>query len=108
MTQPQEQQREPNELGRAVFRAILFGADELAVITPPPLPGRTCLDDPTMLAQRTRRKRLVPLQHAEGQPIRVPRLANAEENRGLAKLVKKIRRQELRALAQHITSGAAQ
>ena len=48
-----------NALGRAVFRTILFGADELRAITPPPLPGRTYLDNPTMLAQRRKRPAIV-------------------------------------------------
>lgn len=64
-----------NALGRAVLRAILYGADELQCITPPPMPGRDYLDDPIMLAQRRDRKphngpRHGPVRNGKIQPIR--------------------------------------
>lgn len=63
------------ELARAFFRAIAFGADELRAITPPPLPGRTYLDDPIMIAQRRERQRRGvirhgPVERGKIQPIR--------------------------------------
>ena len=64
-----------NKLGIAVFRAIAFGADEFQVITPPPVPGRTYLNDSIMLAQRRDRKphtaaRHGPIRNGKIQPIR--------------------------------------
>ena len=64
-----------SEVGRAFFRAIAFGADELRAILPPPLPGRTYLDDPIMLAQRRDRKHHGspghgPIRNGKIQPVR--------------------------------------
>ena len=57
----------------------------------PPAPQPLTPGQEIMRSQRADRKRLVPLQHAGGKPIRVRRPTTREERRALAKHIKKLR-----------------
>ena len=74
---------------------FLIPAERLPAAPKPLTPGQA-----TMASQRAGRKRLVPLQHAGGKPIRVLRPTTREERRALAKHGKQLRRQWLKGLTE--------